>query len=103
MNNRRTTLLDTLTDIANNPENEYDKIIAKNKRYLLLLPERHLSSIYWTRVKACKLCNMIPYSRKDIRSLVENDNIDPFNYVAELENTFTTLEYIFSKVNGEDF
>lgn len=88
---------------AVNPECEYDKIISKNKRYIPLLSTEQLCTIYWHRMRAVRLCNLIPYSREDVRSLVENGEVDPLNKVAELDYAFSVLEYIFSKVNGEDF
>ncbi|MBP3939594.1 MAG: hypothetical protein IK955_09315 [Clostridia bacterium] len=88
---------------AANPECEYDRIIAQNKKYIPLLSTEQLCTIYWHRMSAVRLCRLIPYSREDVRSLVENEEVDPLNRVAELDYAFTVLEYIFSKVNGEEF
>lgn len=88
---------------AANPECEYDRIIAQNKKYIPLLSTEQLCTIYWHRMSAVRLCRLIPYSREDVRSLVENEEVDPLNRVAELDYAFTVLEYIFSKVNDEEF
>lgn len=88
---------------AANPECEYDRIIAQNKKYIPLLSTEQLCTIYWHRMSAVRLCRLIPYSREDVSFLVENEEVDPLNRVAELDYAFTVLEYIFSKVNGEEF
>lgn len=98
----RADLLYKLTDIANNPQNEFDKIIAENKRYLLLLSADDLSALCALRRKSLHLCRLIPYLRKDITSLVENNEVSPYESVAELEYTFRIAIHIFAKVNGEE-
>lgn len=98
----RADLLYKLTDIANNPQNEYDKIISVNKRYLLLLTADDLSALCTLRRKALRLCRIIPYSREDISALVENNEVSPFESVAELEYSFRIADHIFSKVSGEE-
>lgn len=90
-------------EYAVNPQCEYDKIIAKNKKYIPLLSTEQLCTVHWHRYTALRLSKNIPYSREDIRSLVENEEVDPFNVIAELDYAYTVLEYIFSKVNGEEF
>ena len=99
----RERLLAELTDIANNPQNEYDRIIAENKRFLLVLPLKDLNALSWRRKRACKLCKAIPYTREDLQPLFENNEVAPFELVAELEDTLAIVEYIFSKVNGQKY
>ncbi|MEE1066471.1 MAG: hypothetical protein UH249_10110 [Acutalibacteraceae bacterium] len=98
----RADLLYKLTDIANDPQNEFDKIIAANKRYLLLLSADDLSALCTLRRKSLRLCRKIPYSREDITSLVDNSEVSPYEMVAELEYSFRIADYIFSKVSGEE-
>ena len=98
----RADLLYKLTDIANDPQNEFDKIIADKKRFLLLLTADDLSALCTLRRKALRLCSMIPYSREDISALVENNEVSPFESVAELEYYFRIADHIFSKVSGEE-
>lgn len=99
----REQLLSELTDIANNPENEYDRIIAENKNYLLMLSRTELGALYWRRKRAIKLCRIIPYTRTELQSLIQNNEVTAYELIAELEDTFATVEYIFSKVNGKKY
>lgn len=100
---RRETKLNELYAVAENPETELDKIITKNKEYLHMMSENDLGSIYMLRFTGNRLCRLIPYSREDIASLVENEEVSPYDRIAELENTFAIVEYIFSKYNNEEY
>ncbi len=91
----KSRLLNKLIKIAEKPENAFDKIIAKNKAYLPKMSEDMLCEISALRHEAAKLCRLIPYSRADIASLVESNEVSPYNTVAELENKFLIIEHIF--------
>ena len=101
--NLKMRLYNNLICIADNPENEFDKIISKNKKCLNIMTEEQLSEIHTLRQLTAKLCRDIPYSREDIASLIENNEVSPYNKVAELENNFMIAEYIFARLNGEKY
>lgn len=101
--NIKTRLYNNLMAYADNPENEFDKIISRNSKCLNIMTEQQLSEIYTLRQLSAKLCRIIPYSREDIASLVENNEVSPYNKVAELENYFMIAEYIFAQLNGEKY
>lgn len=92
-----------ILEAADNPKNELDKIISENKDFLHLISDKDLGSIFLLRMTGKRLCNLIPYSREGIASLIRNEEVSPYDKVAELENTFLILEYIFSKYNGKDY
>ncbi len=93
----KSQLLDGLLKIAEKPENAFDKIIAKNRNCLKTMSEDTLCEISTLRFEAAKICRIIPYSRDDIASLIENDEVSPYNMVAELENRFLIIEHIFER------
>lgn len=90
-------LLKKLLNLADNPVNEFDRIIHNNKECLTGMSEKALSEIYTLRRRAEHLCRLIPYSREDIAELVESGAVSTGNRVAELEDCFLTAEYIFEK------
>ncbi len=93
----KTELLEKLCEIAENPENEFDKIIFENKERLQEMSEERLCEIYTLRRESLRLCRLVPYAREDIASLIENNEVNPNNLVAKLENNFSILEYIFKR------
>lgn len=97
------TLFDKLSTIADNPENEFDKIIAKNKSCLILMNEFQLNELSALRDYCVKLCRIVPYSRKDIHSMIEYNEVSPYDKVAELENHFLIAECIFTRLRGEKY
>ena len=90
-------------DFAENPQNEFDRIITENKSCLNTMDENQLCEMYTLRNDASRLCQIIPYSREDITSLIENNEVSPFNRVAELENYFLIAECIFTRLRGEEY
>lgn len=92
-----------ILEAAENPKNEIEKIISQNKEFLHIISDKDLGSIFMLRMTGKRLCNLIPYSREDIASLIENEEVSPYDKVAELENTFLILEHIFSKYNGKEY
>lgn len=92
-----------ILEAAENPKNEIEKIISQNKEFLHIISDKDLGSIFILRMTGKRLCNLIPYSREDIASLIENEEVSPYDKVAELENTFLILEHIFSKYNGKEY
>lgn len=99
----KTQLQDKLSQIADKPENAFDKIISDNKSILSEMNENQLCEIYTLRNNSLRLCRIIPYSREDIASLIENNEVSPYNTVAELENNFTIAECIFARIRGEEY
>lgn len=99
----KSQLFDKLTQIASEPENEFDKIISQNQDCLTLMTEEQLCEMYTLRNTSAKLCRIVPYSREDVASLIENNEVSPFNKVAELENNFMIAECIFTRLRGEEY
>ena len=96
-------LLQTLLDIADNPENEFDKFIAENKATLYIMSPKHLSYINYTRNKARRLCKIIPYTRKEIQMLIESKEVTVYNLVAQLEDQYNIADYYFTISRGEEY
>ncbi len=96
-------LFDKLSTIAEKPENEFDKIISENKAYLILMNESQLGEMCALRDYCAKLCRVVPYSRNDVASLIENNEVSPYDKVAELENHFLIAECIFTRLRGEKY
>ena len=96
-------LLQKLINIADKPENEFDKFIAENKDTLYIMSPKHLSYIYYTRNKAHRLCKIIPYTRKEIQILIESKEVSVYNLVAQLEDQYNIAEYYFSFARGEEY
>lgn len=98
----KSQLFDQLANFAANPENEFDKIISENKDCLTLMSEDQLCEMYTLRNMSARLCRIVPYSRDDIASLIESNEVSPYNKVAELENYFMIAECIFARLRGEE-
>ena len=98
----KTELLGKLKMAADNPENEFDRIISENKAVLEKMDERRLSDIYTLRRKAERLCRQIPFSRDDMKLLIDSGEVSSDSLIAELENCFAAADYVFSKVNGKE-
>ncbi len=98
----KTRLLNKLLDISNKPDNAFEKIIAQNKDCLQMMSAEQLCEIETLRYEAAKLCKIVPYSRSDVASLIENDEVSPYNIVADLENHFLIIEHIFAEFKGEE-
>lgn len=96
-------LTEKLEDIADNPQNSFDRIILDNRGILENMNEAQLSDIYMLRTRCEHLCRIIPYGRDEIALLVESGEVDARNKVAELEDCFNIAEYIFTKAKGEEF
>ena len=94
-------LLKKLKENADNPTNEFDRIIHNNREALDIMDEKSLSEIYTLRRKGSSLCGLIPYSREDIKELTESGEVSAHDKVAELEDCFTAAEYIFARAKGE--
>lgn len=93
----KTELTEKLEAVCVNPQNEFDRIISKNREILKSMDEKQLSDIYMLKIKGDRLCRLIPYSREDIHLLVESSEVEAGNKVAELEDCFKILEYFFTK------
>lgn len=93
----RNELIEKLERICDNPENEFDKIIQKNRNLIRGMDEKKISEIYTLRRKAARLCGLIGYPREGIHLLVELKEVDANNKVAELEDCFNIAEYLFEK------
>ncbi len=93
-------LLEKLIIIAENPENEFDVIISKNKDCLYKMSEDRLCEIAELRKESARLCAKIPYSRVDIASLTENNEVSPYKTIAQLENKFLIAEHIFEQLGN---
>lgn len=96
-------LLRTLLEIADNPENEFDKFIKENKETLYIMSEKHLCYIYHVRKKAHRLCKIIPYTREEIQMLIENKEVTVYNLVAQLEDQYNIADYYFTISRGEKY
>lgn len=92
-----------LREAAANPRNEFDVIIHNNTDALERADEKQLSEIYTLRRKAEKLCRLIPYSMEDISMLAQSGEVDAHNKVAELNDCFSVLKYLLSKIKGEPY
>lgn len=99
----KSQLFDKLIQISYDPENEFDKLITQNQECLARMTEEQLCEMYTLRNIAAKLCRIVPYSREDVASLIENNEVSPFNKVAELENSFMIAECIFARLRGEEY
>lgn len=88
-------LLEKLSFIADNPENEFDKIIHRNKDLLKNMSEKNLAEIYLLRKKCQRLCGILPYKRDEIAELVNNGEVNTDSIFTKLEYNFIILEHIF--------
>ncbi|MCQ2484560.1 MAG: hypothetical protein MJ168_04400 [Clostridia bacterium] len=93
----KTELTEKLEAVCANPQNEFERIISKNRETLKSMDEKQLSDIIMLKIKGDRLCTLIPYSREDIHLLVESGEVESGNKVAELEDCFNLLEYFFTK------
>lgn len=96
-------LLQALLQIADNPENEFDKFIKENKDTLYIMSEKHLSYIYQIRKRAKKLCVIIPYKREEIQNLLDTKEVSVYNLVAQLEDQFNIADYYFTISQGKKY
>jgi DNA-directed RNA polymerase subunit F len=96
-------LLQTLLQIADYPENEFDKFIKENKDTLNIMSEKHLSYIYQVRKRAKKLCSIIPYTREEIQNLIASKEVSVYNLVAQLEDQYNIADYYFTISRGEKY
>lgn len=96
-------ILQTLLEITDNPENEFDKFIKENKETLYIMSEKHLSYIYQIRKKAKKLCSIIPYKREEIQLLIDTKEVSVYNLVAQLEDQYNIADYYFTISRGEEY
>ena len=96
-------LLQSLLEIAEHPENEFDKFIKENKETLYIMSEKHLSYICHIRKNAKKLCKIIPYKREEIQSLIANEEVSVYNLVAQLEDQYNIADYYFTISRGEKY
>lgn len=96
----KSELLEKLIKAADNPQNEFDGIIGENRAALKEMDEYQLSDIYALRRKAERLCRRIPFSREEIKLLIQSNEVRADSMTAELENCFSEAEYVFSKVSG---
>lgn len=99
----KNNLTDKIIEVSAEPQNEFDKIIHNNIDIIVKADEKTLSEIYTLRRKAERLCRLIPYLREDIALLTESGAVDTHNKVAELEDCFSTLEYLISKIKNETY
>lgn len=99
----KTELSEKLNSIAEMPENEFDRMISANISEISHMNESQLSDIYMLRRRAAYLCKMIPYKKEEIEILVINGEVGADSKAAQLFDCFNTLDFIFSKVNGEKF
>ena len=99
---QRSELIEKLEKICDNPENEFDKIIRKNRKLIRKMDEKKISEIYMTRRKAAKLCGIIGYKREEVKLLVNLREVDMNSKVAELEDCFNILEYLLEKAESEE-
>lgn len=100
---KRDILLQELNKTVKNPQNYFEKEIAKEKKCISKLSTERLNDVYVLNKNSERLCSLIPYSKKDILTLFENDEVSPTGKIAELCNNFIILEKIFSDVNGKEF
>ncbi len=96
-------LIKKLEYIADNPQNEFDRIISNDRDILKRMSEAQLSDLYMLRNKSERLCRIIPYKRDEIALLTESGEVSPKSRVAELEDCFTAEEYILAKAKNEVF
>ena len=96
-------LLKTLLNIAEHPENEFDKFITQNKDTLYLMSNKHLSYIYHIRESAKKLCKVIPFTRAEIQELIETKEVSEYNLVSKLEDHYNAADYYFTISRGEKY
>ena len=96
-------LLEEIYEYADNPQYECDKIIRDNLTKIPMLNTSQLRTILAVRSDAAYLCRKIPYSREDIRSLIDNDEVSLTGKVAEIEDKLCILEYLFARATGEVF
>ena len=99
----KSELLGKLNTIAENPENEFDRIISANAKALAEMNEAQLSDIYMLRRRSERLCRLVPYSREDVSALVSFGDVRAGSMTAELNECFDSAEYIFSKVTDKNF
>lgn len=96
-------LLEALLKIADEPENEFDKFIAQNKDTLYLMDTKLLRSLIQVRTTAARMCQKIPFTREEIRMLIENKEVSVYNLVAKLEDQFNIADYFFTIARGEKY
>lgn len=92
---QKAELYNKLYAIAEKPENEFDKIIKRNKSILKNLNEKNLAEIYMLRKKCLRLCSIVPYKREEIAELVNNNEVKTDSIITKLEDCFVILEHIF--------
>lgn len=100
---RRDIYIDKLNQIIEQPQNCFDKEIRKNRKYIEMLPDNRLSDIYALCNDSRRLCKIIPYSKKDVFSMVESGEVSPYKKIASLYNNYIILEKILCEVNGKEF
>ena len=84
-------LIERLEKIADNPQNEIDRIILKNKDIIKHMTESQLADVYTLRRRGERLCRLIPYKREEIALLSESGEVSVKSKVAELENCFAAV------------
>ena len=99
----KSELLEKLNIIAENPENEFDRIVSANADALIEMDEEQLSDVYMLRRRCERLCRLVPYSREDVSSLVSFGDVRAGSRTAELNECFDSAEYIFLKVTDKNF
>ena len=95
-------LLEEIYEYADNPEYECDKIIRDNSKKIPMLNTSQLQAVSAVRLDTARLCRLFPYSREDIRSLIENHEVSLTGNITKIEDNLCILEYIFEKATGED-
>jgi hypothetical protein len=95
-------MLDEIYEYADNPLYECDNIICDNLKTIPILSTYQLQAILAVRNETAQLCKKIPYSREDIRSLIENKEINLRGPIAKIEDNLCILEYLFAKAVGDE-
>ncbi len=95
-------LANLLYEYSDNPENEFDKVIRANINRIPIMNENQLRMIIMLRYQTSLLCKDIPYTREEILSLIENNEVSLSGPFAQIENNLNTAEFIFDKARGEE-